>query len=133
MFRGVVMLFNAVHQAQKQQTDAVSQARKAVKLNKASFLAQLRASGDTTLGQKADGGAAPAAAERRGRQGQAGAATGGGEAAAGWKVLHQGFSGLTKGGSKMKDWDRAAGSDDEGGPASEQMAAGSDSDGNDGW
>ena len=89
--RGVVLLFNAVAKAQKQQHEggeAVS--GKAAKLNKASFLAQLKAGGGAVAGQA-------------GARAGAGAAAASKEAAAsapGWKVLQDSFTGLAGEGGK---------------------------------
>lgn len=87
--RGVVLLFNAVAKAQKQQQDAGATAgAKPVKLNKASFLAQLK-------------GAAAAADAGAGAGGAAGGGSvlglGGAKAvgdAPNWRVLQQDFTGL---------------------------------------
>ncbi|GIL57774.1 hypothetical protein Vafri_12918 [Volvox africanus] len=112
--KGVVMLFNAISTSQKQAGGAGTgpgAAKKPAKLSKASFLAQLRATGnggDAVAGGGSGGGGVLSAAA-------AAAKAGSGEAAAapGWKVLQAGFSGLL-GGGKMKDWDRKpTGSDEE--------------------
>lgn len=87
--RGVVLLFNAVAKAQKQQQDAgATTGAKPVKLNKASFLAQLK-------------GAAAAADAGAGAGGAAGGGSvlglGGAKAvgdAPNWRVLQQDFTGL---------------------------------------
>lgn len=82
--------------------------KKPARLSKASLLAQLKqgASGSAAGGSVLGGGV-----------GAGGATAGGGSAedAPGWKVLQEGFTGLT-GGRKMKDWDRqkaVVGSDGE--------------------
>ncbi len=141
--RGVVLLFNAVAKAQKERQDAATASAsgggaKAVKLNKASFLAQLRGSAAHGGDDAAEGkGQAP----QRSVLGLAAA-----KKAPGWKVLQEGFTGLPggatemeqfictssarsctrapsalprnvdAGSSKMKDWDKDADSDEGAGP-----------------
>jgi hypothetical protein len=106
--RGVVLLFNAVTKAQKQQQQAEaaggSKAAAKAKAAKTGIFAELCA------GAQKAGASLPLAAG--GNQQQGGGEAGG----TGWSVLGEGFPGLT-GGVKMKDWDKAAGSDDEGGAA----------------
>ncbi|GLI67837.1 hypothetical protein VaNZ11_012121 [Volvox africanus] len=112
--KGVVMLFNAISAAQKQAGGAGTgpgAAKKPTKISKASFLAQLRSTGngvEAAAGGGSGGGGvlSAAAAAAKGGSGEAAAAPG-------WKVLQAGFSGLS-GGGKMKDWDRKpTGSDEE--------------------
>ena len=102
--RGVVLLFNAVATAQKQRQDAARSGAaaggtKAARLNKASFLSQLKASAATAEG--ADAGATVAAAPSAGsllglgrKSNKAPQAATGLVAAPGWKVLQEGFTGL---------------------------------------
>lgn len=106
--KGVVRLFNAIARAQKQlreAEEATGSRAKAVKMGKASFLAQLKGSGLLTTGAKpgealvpsapARQAAAAAAAPAKGRQQRAAAAADSSdEDAAGWDVLKQGFAGL---------------------------------------
>ncbi|EFN59288.1 hypothetical protein CHLNCDRAFT_137629 [Chlorella variabilis] len=133
--KGVVRLFNAIAKAQKQlreAEEATGSRVQAVKLGKASFLAQLkRSSGVRADGQPdqplvpsaparqqgaAAAAAAPAAGKKQQQQQRRAAAAADSssedEDAGGWDVLKQGFVGL-QGGNKMKDWDRQA-SDEEG-------------------
>lgn len=113
--RGVVLLFNAVSKAQKQKQEAEAAggkaAAKAAKAAKTGIFAELKA------GAKA---AASLAAPAAGAAGAGGKSSGGGAmqqeqegGGGGWDVLGEGFPGLT-GGVKMKDWDKAADSGDEG-------------------
>lgn len=99
--RGVVMLFNAVATAQKQKQEA-SGVRggggiKAAKLNKASFLSQLKGS---AMAEGSDGSnlgstAAPGSVLGLGKRSKATPANGPlVDAAPGWKVLQEGFTGL---------------------------------------
>ncbi len=113
--KGVVRLFNAIAKAQKQLREAeeASGSRaKAVKLGKASFLAQLKGSAAAAGGAAdqplvpsaprqavpgvAAAAAAPAAGSRKQQQrrGAAAASSSDEEDAAGWEVLQQGFVGL---------------------------------------
>ncbi|MEW5301676.1 MAG: hypothetical protein WDW38_002693 [Sanguina aurantia] len=130
--KGVVLLFNAVAQAQKKQQDAASGANKAVKLSKASFLAQLKGASAGVSAAAAFGGTgaalSTAAAARKG----AALAQADGERAPGWKVLQEGFTGLS-GSNKMKDWDKAqeVDSDMEGGEL--DVKESESEDGGDGW
>jgi len=126
--RGVVLLFNAVSKAQKQKQEAEAAggkaAAKAAKAAKTGIFAELKAGAKAAASM-----AAPAAgAAGAGRKSSGGAMQqeqeGGG---GGWEVLGEGFPGLT-GGVKMKDWDKAADSGDEGPGAA---LAGSDDDGDD--
>ncbi|KAL4437109.1 hypothetical protein ABPG75_004248 [Micractinium tetrahymenae] len=142
--KGVVRLFNAIAKAQKQlreAEEATGSRAKAVKLGKASFLAQLKGSGAVATGAKpgealvpsaparqvaATAAAAPAAKQRRRAAAAAAADSSDDEDAAGWDVLKQGFVGL-QGGSKMKDWDKQE-SDEEGpdGDSLQGMSSGDD-------
>lgn len=115
--KGVVRLFNAIAKAQKQlreAEEATGNRAKAVKLGKASFLAQLKGSAAAAGGAAdqplvpsgprqaipgvAAGAAAAAAAGGSKRQQQRGAAAADSssddEDAAGWEVLQKGFVGL---------------------------------------
>jgi len=129
--RGVVLLFNAVHKAQKQKAEAeaaggVAKRKAAVaKLGKASFLTELK--------QAAAGGIPTIAGGAVGRAG-AGAAGDQQQPGGSWDVLGEGFPGLTKG-AKMKDWDRQAGGSDEDEVAEQPRLATADvsSDEGDGW
>ena len=106
--RGVVLLFNAVAQAQKQRQEANAPGGggrvgpKAAKLNKASFLSQLQ--GSAAAVSAADGAAAGSVLGL-GRRGKAMPVVGGSEGAPGWKVLHEGFTGLP--GGAGTDWSGA--------------------------
>ncbi|KAL0051544.1 hypothetical protein WJX82_009594 [Trebouxia sp. C0006] len=121
--RGVVRLFNAVSKAQRDQKDAMvggSRSRVA-KLDKASFLAELRGIG----ANKGKGTALPAGT---------GPATGAPsqqpqpqEGASGWGVLSDSFG--LQGGGKMKDWDKQDDSDEELPNEGLQDVTDSDSDG----
>lgn len=143
--RGVVLLFNAVNKVQKQKREAEAAGTKGAKgkaaaaVSKAGFLAELKAKSRTVAAGAAAAreqlvpggpGAAAAAAGRKQDSLQQQQQQHGG---AGWEVLAEGFPGLT-GGVKMKDWDKAAGSDEE---MNGQALAGSDDDGDDsggeGW
>lgn len=100
------MLFNAIASAQKQKASGGGAAKKPAKISKASFLAQLRE------GSAAGGGVLSIAAASKGDGAADASAVA--STAPGWKVLREGFSGLSSGGVKMKDWDRkATGSDEE--------------------
>lgn len=124
--RGVVRLFNAVSKAQRDQKDAMvggSRSRVA-KLDKASFLAELRGIGTN----KGKGTALPAGT---------GPATGAPsqqpqpqEGASGWGVLSDSFG--LQGGGKMKDWDKQDDSDEKLPNEGLQDVTDSDSDGG-GW
>ncbi|KAI8474980.1 MAG: Metallo-dependent phosphatase-like protein [Monoraphidium minutum] len=129
--RGVVLLFNAVNKAQRQKAEAeaaggvAKRKAAAAKLGKASFLVELQQAATVGVPLGAVGGMAAAPAAARG------AAAGGG--APGWGVLGEGFPGLT-GGSKMKDWDKRASSDeDEAGEQPRLRDAEVSSDDGDGW
>eukprot|EP00798_Chlamydomonas_sp_ICE-L_P016812 gene16812-23094_t len=124
--KGVVILFNAVSKAQKQVDEAktktgIGAASKAAKLNKASFLAQLKASATGQDGAEKKG--VPAGAPVVSQDASAGGP--------GWKVLQESFTGLS-GGTKMKDWDKEVEEDSDMEPTG---IAGGDSsgDGDDGW
>lgn len=126
--RGVVLLFNAVTKAQKQKQEADAAgskaAAKAAKAAKTGIFAELkagaRAAADITAAPAA--AAAGSAGGRKKQQQQQGDGEAGGS---GWAVLGEGFPGLT-GGTKMKDWDKAADSGDEAGEG--PPLAGSDDD-----
>lgn len=132
--RGVVLLFNAVNKAQKQKADAQLTGKKAAKLNKASFLAELKAGSSKAV---AGGGAANTGSSFP--IGSALSHHGSGAADSqqhehGWEALGEGFPGLI-GGSKMKDWDKQVG-DLHGGDETEpgQIAGSSDDEDDDhGW
>ncbi|KAF8072477.1 RPH1 [Scenedesmus sp. PABB004] len=113
--RGVVLLFNAVNKAQKAKRDADAAggkaAKGAAKASRAGFLAELKAGGAAAAA--AAGAGAGAGDERLVPGGRPrGAAPAPAAGSAGWSVLGEGFPGLS-GGVKMKDWDKAAPSDDE--------------------
>lgn len=106
--KGVVRLFNAIARAQKQlreAEEATGSRAKAVRLGKASFLAQLKGSGAAAAGAKPgealvpsaparQSAAAAAPAARQQRRAAAAADSSDDEDAAGWDVLKQGFAGL---------------------------------------
>lgn len=128
--RGVVLLFNAVHKAQKAKAEAAATGMKAPKLSKASFIAELKAASAGSGGGGLRSGGVLAAGDGGNA---AGAATG----APGWGVLGQGFPGLG-GGSKMKDWDKGDEGGSEEGMEEEQLPDADSSgdeggDGDDGW
>jgi hypothetical protein len=128
--RGVVLLFNAVTKAQKQRQDADAAgskaAAKAAKAAKTGIFAELKAGARAAAEITAAPAAAAVAGGGRKKQQQQQKRPGDGEAGgSGWAVLGEGFPGLT-GGSKMKDWDKAADSGDEAGDG--QPLAGSDDD-----
>lgn len=134
--RGVVLLFNAVTKAQKQKQEAeaagTKAAAKAAKTAKTGIFAELKAGAKAAAGIVAPSAAAAGAGSKRsggGKQQQEGEAGGG----TGWAVLGEGFPGLT-GGVKMKDWDKAVDSGDEGGDGAPLAGSddGDDSDGGDG-
>lgn len=128
--RGVVLLFNAVTKAQKQKQEAdaagSTAAAKAAKAAKTGIFAELkagaRAAADITAAPAAAAAAAGGKGGRKKQQQRQGDEEAGGS---GWAVLKEGFPGLT-GGSKMKDWDKAADSGDEAGEG--LPLAGSDDD-----
>lgn len=106
--KGVVRLFNAIARAQKQlreAEEATGSRAKAVKLGKASFLAQLKGSGAAAAGAKPGEALVPSAparqvaaaaapAARQHRRAATAADSSDDEDAAGWDVLKQGFAGL---------------------------------------
>lgn len=141
--KGVVRLFNAIAKAQKQLRDAeeaTGSRAKAVKLGKASFLAQLKRSSEAgqqeqqlvpsaPLQQQVGGTAAAGGSKKQQQQQRKAAAAESSsedEDASGWDVLQQGFVGL-QGGNKMKDWDKAAASDEDG-SAGEQLGGSDEED-----
>lgn len=126
--RGVVLLFNAVSKAQKQKKDAEAAgskaAAKAAKAAKTGIFAELKAGAKAAANLALPTTAAAAGKQTGGsrqqqQQGEAGGA--------GWEVLGEGFPGLT-GGVKMKDWDKAADSGDEGGGDGAALAGSDDGD-----
>lgn len=122
--RGVVRLFNAVSKAQRDQKDALvggSRSRVA-KLDKASFLAELRgAGGEKKTATALPAGTGPAtAAPAKPAPSQA--------AASGWGVLSDSFG--LQSGAKMKDWDKQDDSEEE--PLNEGLQDMTDSDSADG-
>jgi hypothetical protein len=135
--RGVVLLFNAVTKAQKQKQEADKSsgkaAAKAAKAAKTGMFAELKAGAKAAADLTAPAAVAGWGASKRtgGKQQQGGGEGEGG--GTGWAVLGEGFPGLT-GGVKMKDWDKAADSEDEGGegPALAGSDDGDDSEGADG-
>jgi hypothetical protein len=108
--RGVVLLFNAVTKAQKQKQEAEGAkgkaAAKAAKAAKTGIFAELKAGAKAAASLSAPSAAAAGGSAREQQQ-QDGDAGG-----SGWAVLGEGFPGLT-GGVKMKDWDKAADSDED--------------------
>ena len=109
--KGVVRLFNAIAKAQKQLREAEEETgsrAKAVKLGKASFLAQLKSSSGAAAGSealvpaapvRAGTAAAPAPAgskqqQQRGKRAAAAAESSDEEDAGGWDVLKAGFTGM---------------------------------------
>lgn len=96
--RGVVLLFNAVASAQKQRQEASTGGvggSKVARLNKASFLSQLKGSAAAAEGAAAGNAAATGSVLGLGRRVKAAPASGDGSAAVpGWKVLQEGFTGL---------------------------------------
>ncbi|KAL3155385.1 hypothetical protein ABBQ38_010943 [Trebouxia sp. C0009 RCD-2024] len=107
--RGVVRLFNAVSKAQRDQKDALvgGSRSRAPKLDKASFLAELRGMGHTKGSAKGSAPALPGtgpATAGRPAEPQA-------QGAPGWGVLSDSFG--LQGGAKMKDWDKQDDSSDE--------------------
>lgn len=150
--RGVVLLFNAVNKAQRQKREAEAAGLKGAKAlkaqpglsSKAGFFAELKAGAKQAVAGLQGEQLVPGAGNsnkvqqqgmkqsgRRDAKGSSGAAVEAAARGAGWDVLGAGFPGLT-GGVKMKDWDKAAVSDEE---LNGQALAGSDDDddGDDGW
>lgn len=122
--RGVVKLFNAVHQAQR--GAAATTGKASTREGKARLLAALdgAAKNASTLGTF--GGTDAAAAAMAGQA--AGGTSGSGGRGAGWSVLNDGFTGLS-GGKKLKDWDREeGGADDDAAVEDEAELDDSDSD-----
>ena len=113
--RGVVMLFNAISQAQKKVAGAEGSAggSKAAKLSKASFLAQLKG-----LGPSGTEGQVLGLAKSKKQDGA--------KVGAGW--LAKDFTGLGNLGSKMKDFDKQGGEDEE-----EKVQMNSDDEDDEGW
>ncbi|KAL6744660.1 hypothetical protein V8C86DRAFT_3152659 [Haematococcus lacustris] len=119
--RGVVMLFNAVAQAQRASRDVAPNTRQSSQAMRQAVQTQLASAGPP-LGAAADlkqpgglGGAkgllglgkGPGGEGARGRL-----AAAAGPGAPGWQVLQDSFTGLA-GRSKMKDWDVAEGAGEE--------------------
>lgn len=145
--KGVVRLFNAIAKAQKQlreAEEATGSRAKAVKLGKASFLAQLK-SGGAAAGARPGEALVPSAPARQAAAGAAEPVGGSGkqqqqrrqqaaaadssdedEDARGWDVLKQGFVGLQgaqKCGPQPLSFARMAGDRCECGPAAAQRCA----------
>jgi hypothetical protein len=142
--KGVVLLFNAVNKAQKQQAEAKAAGKKASKATRAGLLAELKAS------SQLPGATAPVGQpgvlkplgmqqqqemvviqQQRQQQGQQ-QADSDDEGLPGWDVLGESIPGLT-GGSKMKDWDKQMEQEEE---YDQEQIAGSDDDdddGDEGW
>ncbi|KAA6430059.1 hypothetical protein WJX79_009718 [Trebouxia sp. C0005] len=124
--RGVVRLFNAVSKAQRDQKDAMAGGSRSrvAKLDKASFLAELRGiganKGKATALPAGTGPAAGTPSQQPQQQ----------EGGSGWGVLTNTFG--LQGGDKMKDWDKQDDSDEELPNEGLQDVTDSDSDGG-GW
>ena len=142
--KGVVLLFNAVNKAQKQQAEAKAAGKKASKATRAGLLAELKASSQlpTTAGVGQPGVVQPIGVSRQQqqqqgviqqqRQQQQQEVDSDDEGMPGWDVLGESIPGLT-GGSKMKDWDKQMEQEDE---YDQEQVAGSDDDdygGDEGW
>jgi len=108
--RGVVQLFNAIHQAQQQQ-------------QKAGKDKEMVRQAKTKLFEQLDGAAKNMSRSQDGRKASSSASAGnqsGGSQKTGWNVLGEGFSGLS-GGKKLKDWDKEVEEEDNLGDEMEEI------------
>ena len=115
--KGVVLLFNAVAKAQKQRQEAAGSTvagAKAARLSKASFLAQLKGSAAPSVGGvEGSDTAGKSVLGLTGRRGKAAAfeAAEAPTGAPGWRVLHDGFTGLPGGRGLKASYGIGAGGD----------------------